>query len=775
MRVHELAKELEVPSKDLLEVLHGLGVEAKNNMTALEDADTLRLRDAVAKAKKAGTLPKKVEPVVKKPAPVKPPVVKQEKPEPVKQEKAPEKIEKKAEEKKPEKKTEEKAKAKTPAAAHVEAAPVTSPPAAPAVAAESVKPAKKEEAAAKVPVKPKAELVAPVAHVETAPAAPVAMTTKVSPSGTKMIVVQGPVVVKDFAEKLGIRPNQLISELMGMNILASLNERVDVAVAKKIAEKHHFAFEHLKKTAEHTYVHKKKDVEQSEEEDEKVEEMVRRPPVVTFLGHVDHGKTSLLDKIRDASVAKGEHGGITQHIGAYTVEINGHNITFLDTPGHEAFTAMRARGANMTDIAVIIVAADDGIMPQTKEAIQHAKAADVSIMVAINKIDLHTASVERVKQQLQGVGLAPEEWGGNVICCPVSAITGEGVSHLLEMILLQAEVLELKASPKRRAGGFVIEARLEPGMGPVVNLLVTNGTLNVGDAVVCGQHWGRIRALINDHGVKLKSAGPSTPVKCLGLSGVPEAGAEFKVCSNDRVARSQAAETAEKNRTEKIIAPKRASLEDLFSQIKDNTKLELKVVLKADTQGSVEAITQSLQDIKSTKVSLNMILAGTGNITVNDVMLASASNAVVLGFHVAKEPGSDAQAKREGIEIRLHTIIYELLDEVRNAMAGLLAPQVKEKIIGHAEVREVFSVGKQTKVAGCYVMDGLVTSRCRARIKRGKEVLYQGSLVSLKHFRDDVSMVRENQECGVRFDNFSAFDKGDIFEFYELEESKQSL
>jgi len=715
MRVHELAKELGVPSKYLIEKLHALGIEAKNHMTMLEDSATALLREEIAKAKKAGTL---------KPAAVKP--------EPPKPERS-----------KPAHTKEEKPKAKAPAAA----APATKPP---------------KETAAKPAAKPKAK-----AKVAEPPAA--------TPEGEKTIVVQGPIVVKDFAEKLNIKPNQLISELMGMNILASLNERVDIVAAKKIAEKHGLAFEHQKKVSEHTYVYKKKDIESEEEEADKPEDMVPRPPVVTFLGHVDHGKTSLLDRIRDTAVAKGEHGGITQHIGAYTVEANGHKITFLDTPGHEAFTAMRARGANMTDVAVIIIAADDGIMPQTKEAIQHAKAAEVSIMVAINKIDLRTASAERVKQQLQGVGLSPEEWGGNVICCPVSAITGEGIAHLLEMILLQAEVLELKANPKRRATGYVIEARLEPGMGPVVNLLVTNGTLHVGDVIVSGQHWGRIRALINDHGVKLKSAPPSTPVKCLGLSGVPEPGAEFKICSSDRVARALATTAEEKNKSEKLITPKRASLEDLFSQIKDNAKLELKVVLKADTQGSVEAITHSLQEIKSEKVSMDLILGGTGNVTVNDVMLASASNGVIIGFHVANEPGTDSQAKREGVQIRHHTIIYELLDEVRAAMAGLLAPQVKEKIIGHADVRDTFNVGKQSKVAGCYVTDGQVSSRCKVRVKREKEVLYQGSLVSLKHFREDVSLIRENQECGVRLDNFSGFETGDTLEFYELEEIKQTL
>jgi translation initiation factor IF-2 len=701
MRVHELAKELGVSSKEVLETLHGLGVEAKNHMTALDDESVVSVRKERGKAKvvPAAAAGKKTEKAKEKPAAAQVPVKES-----------------------------------------------------------------KEPAAARPPAKPKTK-------IETTPP----VETAAAPTGDKVIIVHGPVVVKDFAEKLGIRPNQLIAELMGMNILASLNERVEVVAAKKIAEKHGFIFEHLKKAAEHTYVHKKKDTEETAEQVDKPEDFMPRPPVVTFLGHVDHGKTSLLDKIRDTSVAKGEHGGITQHIGAYTVEINGHKITFLDTPGHEAFTAMRARGANMTDIAVIVIAADDGIMPQTKEAIQHAKAADVSIMVAINKIDLRTASPEKVKQQLQGVELAPEEWGGNVICCPVSAITGEGISHLLEMILLQAEVLELKANPKRRAEGYVIEARLEPGMGPVVNLLVTNGTLDVGDAVVCGQHWGRIRALINDHGVKLKCALPSTPVKCLGLSGVPEPGAMFKVCSNDKIARSIATEAMEKARVDKAVTPKRASLEDLFSQLKEDAKLELKIILKADTQGSVEAILHSLQDVKSEKVSLNVILSGTGNITDNDVMLASASNAVIIGFHVAKEAGSDAQAKREGVEIRMHMIIYELLDEVKKAMVGLLAPQWKEKLIGHAEIRETFSVGKHGRVAGCYVTDGFINSRCKARVKRGKEVLYQGSVASLKHFREDVSIMRENQECGVRLDNYAAFEKGDILEFYELEEITQSL
>lgn len=595
------------------------------------------------------------------------------------------------------------------------------------------------------------------------------------PKSSKVIKVRGPIVVRDFAEKLGVRPNQLIAELMGMNVLASISERVEINIAKMIAEKHGFLLEHEKKIAEHQYIHRKHEIEETKEEKDEPEDLVTRAPVVTFLGHVDHGKTSLLDKIRNTAVAKGEHGGITQHIGAYTVDISGRNITFLDTPGHEAFTAMRARGANLTDIAVIVIAADDGVMPQTNEAIMHARAAGVSILVAINKMDLPTANSDRVKKQLQALDLTPEDWGGAIICCPVSAQTGEGINHLLEMILLQSEILELKANPKRCARGYVIEAQLEAGMGPTANLLVTNGTLNIGATILCGRYCGRVRALINDHGVKIKSAPPSTPVKCLGLSGVPEAGATFRVCSSDRVARSLSEEAMAKLKDKQVSIPKRASLNDIYDQLKKSEILELKVIIKADTQGSVEAIIHSLNEIKSSKILLNIILSGTGNITENDVMLASASNAVILGFNVAKEPRVDAMSKHEGVEIRLHSVIYELIDQVRDAMTGLLTPQIEEKLIGRAEVRQVFSVGKTSKVAGCLVIEGSVTPRFRARVKRGDEVLFEGSIASLRHFKDDAAEVKESQECGIRLENFTDFGEGDILEFYELHEIKQTL
>jgi len=625
------------------------------------------------------------------------------------------------------------------------------------------------------PEKPEAapaEEAAAAATEESAPEA-AASDDESDEEDVKVLRIRGGIVVRDFAEMLGVRPNKIIAELMGMGIFAAINAKLDFDVAEKLADKFGFLVEHEKR-GDHQAPVAKQDLDDEPVED-RPEDMLPRPPVVTFLGHVDHGKTSLLDYIRNATVAKGESGGITQHIGAYTVDLNARQITFLDTPGHAAFTAMRARGANLTDIAVIIVAADDGIMPQTKEAISHAKAAGVSIMVAINKCDLPSANPDRVLQQLQAEDLAPEDWGGETICCRVSAETGEGIDHLLDMILLQSEVLELTANPNRRASGFVVESQLEPGMGPTAHLLVTNGTLKVGDAVLCGPHSGRVRALINDHGAKVKSAKPSTPVKCLGLSGVPEAGAEFTVLKNDRKAKNAAAEAAQALKTSQLEAPKKASLDDLFSQMAEQESIELKVLLKADTQGSVEAIVHSLQEIKSDKISLNIILSNTGNITTNDVMLASASNAVVLGFHVAKESGVDALAKHEGVEVRLHAVIYELIDQVRDAMIGALGPRLEEAARGRAQVRQIFEVGKNARVAGCLVLKGTINAKNRIRVRRGEEVLYEGTILSLKHFQDSVAEVREAQECGIRLTHFGDFAEGDLLESYEIEELEQTL
>ncbi|TAN38992.1 MAG: translation initiation factor IF-2 [Verrucomicrobia bacterium] len=593
----------------------------------------------------------------------------------------------------------------------------------------------------------------------------------------KTVLVRGPIIVKEFAEQLGLKPNQLIAEMMMMNIFASINERIDLKIAQQLAEKHGAHLEHEKKQIERKPVTKAAEPAAEPTED-RVEELATRPPIVTFMGHVDHGKTSLLDKIRNAKVAASEDGGITQHIGAYTVTLNDRQITFLDTPGHAAFTQMRARGANMTDIAIIVIAADDGIMPQTREAIQHARAAKVAIMVAINKTDLRGANVDRVKQQLQKEELAPEDWGGTTICCPVSAVTGAGIDHLLEMILLQADMLELKSNPTRRAQGYVIEARLEPGMGPTANILVKRGTLKVGDAITCGPYWGRVKALISDKGIKVRTATPSMAVKVLGLTAVPEPGMEFQVQANDRVARDMSEKAcAEKREQEIAVAPKRLTLDDLMrpaaAQAKDARKL--RIILKADVQGSLEAIQNALAGIKSDKVQLDILLTGVGNVSSNDVLLARASEAIIVGFHVSKDDGVNAVAKREGVEIRLYSIIYELLDEVRNAMVGLLEPVVKQTVVGHAEVLQVFEISKKGKIAGCRCTDGRITSRSRARIKRKGEVLFEGALNSLKRFQNDAAEVREGQECGLRLDHFSDFQVGDVIECFEIEKIAQQL
>ena len=594
-----------------------------------------------------------------------------------------------------------------------------------------------------------------------------------SVKGDTVLRFRGGIIVRELAERMNLKPNKIVAELMKMNIFANINAKLDFDVAEKVAQSFGFEVEHEKKSDASAAMPERPDPDEPVKD--RPEDLLPRPAVVTFLGHVDHGKTSLMDRIRQTSVVKGESGGITQHIGAYTVDVAGHSITFLDTPGHAAFTAMRARGANLTDIAVIIIAADDGIMPQTKEAISHAKAADVAIMVAINKCDLPAANPDRVMQQLQAEGLTPEDWGGETICCKVSAATGDGVEHLLEMILLQAEVQELTANPRKPATGYIIEAEMQPGMGPTATLLVTGGTLKVGDAVLCGPYWGRIRALIDDRGKKVKSAGPSKPVKCLGLSGVPEAGVEFHVLSNDRSAKNRAAEIALERKTASLEAPRKASLDDLFNQSADGETRELNLIIKADTQGSVEAIVHSLNEIKSDKVSAKFILTGTGNITANDVLLASASNAVVLGFHVAKESGVDAVAKREGVEVRLHSIIYELIDQVRDAMIGVLGPRLEEVKRGQAQVRQIFEVGKGHIVGGCLVLKGIVNIKHRVRVKRKTEILFEGTMLSLKHFQADVKEVREAQECGIRLKGFSDLIEGDIIETYEIEEHQQTL
>ena len=635
-------------------------------------------------------------------------------------------------------------------------------------------------AAAAAPEAPAPAAAAPAAPAPepAAPAAPAPAPAAAEPAAPKVVAIKGHVVVKDFAELLGIKPNVLIAKLMKLGIFASIGMKIDFKAAEQIAKDLGFVLEHEKKAAPPPQPAKQEPAPETTAADAK-DDQLPRPPVVTFMGHVDHGKTSLLDFIRKAHVAAGEDGGITQHIGAYQVEHQGRLITFLDTPGHEAFTAMRARGANLTDIAVIVIAADDGIMPQTKEAIQHAQAAKVAMIIAINKCDLRTANPDRVKRQLQQMGLAPEDWGGDLICCPVSATKGDGMDHLLEMILLQADVLELKANPRRKAQGYVIESRLEAGMGPTANVLVTNGTLQLNDAVVSGSCWGRVKAMINDQGVKVRTAGPAAAVKILGLTNVPEPGSEFHVYKNDREARQVAEERAAAARLKDLagspepLAPK--TLDELLQEKAGSDKRTLNVILKTDVLGSLEAIRNSLEGIKSEKVELAIIGTGAGNISVNDVLLASASRAVVLGFHVAKDNGAGAEAKRKGVEIRLYSIIYEMLDDVKNLMTGLLEPIVKEHVNGQAAIRAIFDMGKRGKVAGCMCLKGKVTVKGRARVKRKDEILYEGKIQTLRRFQNEASEVREGQECGIVLDRFTNFAEGDIIESYELEKVAQEL
>lgn len=514
--------------------------------------------------------------------------------------------------------------------------------------------------------------------------------------------------------------------------------------------------------------------------DDKLEELVSRAPVVTIMGHVDHGKTTLLDVIRKSNVAAGEAGGITQHIGAYTITIphperpkDLQQITFLDTPGHAAFSAMRARGANVTDIVILVVAANDGVMPQTVEALNHARAAKVPIIVAVNKADHPNANPMKVRQQLQDKGVVPEEWGGDTIFQDVSALTKQGVDKLLEMIILQAEVLELKANPNRRAKGNVIESGLEPG-GPTATILIRKGTLRVGDILICGHFWGKVRALINEEGKRLKEAGPSVAVKVLGLNGIPEAGLEFSVVENEKSVRALAEQRGEEARNQGKEKRTKVTLENLFDALAADAAKVLRVVVKGDAQGSVEAIVEALKKIETDKVSLDVIHSAVGTITESDVLLASASKAIILGFHTRIDNGIPEIAKREAVQIKQYTIIYELIDEVKEAMAGLLEPVLKEVVVGSADVRQVFALSKGGNVAGCMVSNGRI-SKGKVRVLRRKEPIHEGVIQSLRRFQDEVNEVRVGLECGIRVSSFDDFQPGDVIESFTTEKVAQKL
>lgn len=605
-------------------------------------------------------------------------------------------------------------------------------------------------------------------------AEPAAPSIEAEAETQKIIHIKPPIIVKELASQLGLKPHQLIAELMALNIFANVNQTVEPDIATQICQKHGFVFE-MERREKGGGVHKVEQVVVAPPPPviEKEEELKTRGPIITFMGHVDHGKTSLMDAIRKTRVAAGEAGGITQHIGAYTVDYKGSRITFLDTPGHAAFTAMRARGAHVTDIVVLVVAADDGLMPQTLEAISHAKAAPhVKIMVAINKIDLPGANIDRVKKQLQERELSPEDWGGDTIVCEVSATKGTGIDHLLEMMALQAEVMELKASPTATPRGTVIEAQVEAGRGPTATVIVQMGTLKTGDPFICGDYAGKVKSLLDDHGKPIKEAGPSTPVKVLGFSGLPQAGDEFLVMESERSAKTLSEERLLGRRADKLAAPQRATLESLLEAA--DGKKHLRIVLKCDAQGSLEALTGALNQIESKKIDLEIIHAGVGPISESDILLASASNAVVIGFNIKVEAMAVNAAKREAVQVKLYSIIYELIDQIKESMAGLLDPEHRETVIGHAEVKQIFKLSKGL-VAGCLVTDGRIARTARARVLRRRQPVYDGGLSTLRRFQDDVKEVRVGLECGIKLGDFSEYQVGDIIECYQLEAVAQKL
>ena len=674
IRVHELAKELGISSKELIDLLMDeFNIEVKNHMSVIEDEDAELIKELLGNVAPAGNVVEEYEKI------------------------ADEEVNKGPKKKKKVKKEDK---------------------------------AKKEE----------------------------------TEEETKLIEIGDTITVKELAEKLNKPTAEVIKTLIFTGVMAGINQEIDFETAEKVCEKYEVLIEKKEETAE---------LDAIEIEEDSEENLQKRPPIITVMGHVDHGKTSLLDAIRKAKVTATEAGGITQHIGAYTVDVNGEEITFLDTPGHEAFTAMRARGAQITDVVILVVAADDGIMPQTKEAISHCKAAGVPMVVAINKIDRPNANVDRVKQELTEHGLIAEDWGGDTVCVPVSAKQGQGIDTLLEMVLLTAEMLELKANPNRKAKGTVIEAKLDKGRGSVASLLVQNGTLHVGDSILVGSTYGRIRAMFDDTGKKIKSAGPSIPVEILGLSEVPAAGDRFNQVKDEKTARNMAEVRKEKLKNDSLNARHRVSLEDLYSQIKEGSVKELDIVVKADVQGSVEAIRQSLEKLSTDDVKVRVIHGAVGAITETDISLATASNAIVIGFNVRPDSNAVSAAERDGVDVKTYRIIYDAIEDVKSAMIGMLEPEYKEVVLGKAEVRETYKISNVGTIAGCYVLDGKITRNADIRVIRDGIVVFESTLGSLKRFKDDAKEVAKGYECGLSVEKFNDLKEGDIIESFTMEAIKR--
>jgi translation initiation factor IF-2 len=740
MRVYELAKELGTPSKEIVELLKKKGADIKNHMSTIDEtlAETVRKELAAPPkkvAKKKAAKPKKAEPKAAKPKAKAAPAKKAKPAPPKKAKPAPPKVVELV-----------PPKEAKPAPPPPKAKPAPPPP-----------PPVKEVAEVEAPPEP-----APPPEVEKAPP----VEPEDGRPGVKAINLTEAMTVKELSAALEVKTTDVIKKLMEIGIMLSVNQVVDLEVAKTITKKFGFELEVSSFELDEFAVLK-----------EEVEEtLADRPPVVTMMGHVDHGKTLLLDAIRKTRVAESEAGGITQHIGAYQISIpEKGKITFLDTPGHEAFTAMRARGAQVTDIVVLVVAADDGVMPQTREAITHAKDAGVPIVVAVNKIDKTNANPDRVRRQLVELEVVPDDWGGDTIFVEVSAKEEINLEELQEMILLQAEILELKSNPERSAKGVVIEAQLDRARGPVATVLIQQGTLRDGEAFVAGLYAGRVRAMFDDLGKKVSDASPARPVEVLGLSGVPSAGDSFVVVADERKARQVAILRQEKQRKEKLTRTARVTLEDLFDQIREGEVKELKIILRADVHGSAQALQESLEKLSTDEVRLTATSSSVGGITESDVMLAAASNAIIIGFNVRPSPQAAGLADKEKVDIRLYSVIYEILKDVRAAMEGLLEPTYKEAVLGRAEVREVFNIPRIGRIAGCYVTDGVLRRNVNARLLRDDIVVYEGKIASLKRFKDDAREVAKGYECGAGLENYQDVKIGDVIEPYTVEEVARKL
>ncbi len=697
LRVYELAKELDISSKELIKILfEEFGIAVKNHMSVVEEEDAALIKELIAGGNKSE---EKVEPADEVKVTDKPT----------------EKTEKKTEDKK------------------------------------TIIDIYEEEINEKVNNQAKKKKKGRKSDGQSAV------------KDIEIITMGDFITVGELAEKLHKPINEVIKVLIMNGVMAGINQEIDFTTASKLAEKYSVLIEQEE-------TGKLDEIETDEDEDDAT--LVKRPPIVTVMGHVDHGKTSLLDSIRKAHVTQGEAGGITQHIGAYTVEIKGEKITFLDTPGHEAFTQMRARGSQITDLVILVVAGDDGIMPQTKESISHCKAAGVPMIVAINKMDKPQSNADKVKQELTEFGLISEDWGGDTIMVEVSAKKGMGIDKLLEMVLLTAEMQELKADPARRARGTVIEAKLDKGKGSVATLLVQNGTLSVGDSIIVGHTYGRVRAMFDDKGKKLKSAGPSIPVSVLGLSDVPQAGDRFNEVKDEKTARMMAESRQMKAKLENQNAG-RMSLEDLYSQISSGQVRELPIIIKADVQGSVEALKSSLEKLSTDEVKVRVIHGGAGAINETDIILATASNAIVMGFNVRPDANAAAIAEKEGVSIKTYRVIYNAIDDVRSAMIGMLSPDIKEVVLGTAECRQIYKISAVGTIAGAYVLTGKIVRNSQIRLIRDGIVIFEGMLASLKRFKDDVKEVAAGYECGLSVERYNDLKEGDIIEAFEMKEIKR--